>query len=188
LVNAVYHRSYEHSNQIEVHIRLDKIEIISYPGALPPINNKTLKKKTIIARNYRNRRIGDFLKELELTENKGTGFTKIYHEMEKNGSPAPIFEMDDDKTYFLATLKIHPESFKINEEIELLKYCRIPKTRKEILEDKLRLSYQTINYNRHIAPLVEIGYLDFTLPEKPTSLNQKYKTTAKGLIHIDANK
>lgn len=187
LVNAVFHRSYEHSNQIEVHIRLDKIEIISYPGALPPINNKILKQRIIVARNYRNRRIGDFLKELRLTENKGTGIPTIYKAMKNNGSSKPIFEMDNDKTYFLTILKIHTESYKINNEIELLKYCITPRTRREILEVKLKLSNQTANYKRHIAPLIENGLLDFTIPEKSTDLNQKYKTTENGLVHIDEN-
>ncbi len=187
LVNAVYHRSYEHDNQIEVHVRLDAIEMVSYPGALPPINNKTLKKKTITARNYRNRRIGDFLHELKLSERRGTGFTKIYTEMQKNNSPTPIFEMDDDKTFFLVKLKINSEFFKINQEIEILKYCVNPRTRKEILIEKLGLSYQTKNFDKHIAPLIEIGYLDFTIPKKPTSIKQKYKTTKKGLTVVNRN-
>ncbi len=188
LVNAVYHRGYDYENQIEVNVRLDKIEIISNPGALPPIDSKALKRKTIVAKNYRNRRVGDFLKELKLTESKGTGLPKIYREMENNGSPTPVFEMDDERTYFLTILKIHQDSVKIREEIELLKYCKIPRTRKEILEAKLKLSLHTTNYKRHIAPLIESGYLGFTMPNKPTSLNQKYKTTEKGFKHIEENR
>ena len=184
LVNAVYHRSYEHDNQIEVHVRLNKIEIISYPGALPPINNKILKQRKIVCRKYRNRRLGDFLYELKLTERKGTGIPIIYHEMEKNGSPAPIFEIDDDKTYFLTILKNHPRSYEINKDIEILKYCIKPKTRDEILEIKLKISNQTKNFDKYLYPLLETGYLTFTIPEKPTSTNQKYKITQKGLIYI----
>lgn len=32
LVNAYYHRSYEHQNSIEINIHPDKIEILSFPG------------------------------------------------------------------------------------------------------------------------------------------------------------
>jgi ATP-dependent DNA helicase RecG len=109
LANAVYHRSYEHENQIEVHIRPDKIEIISYPGALPPVDNEALKKERIIARVYRNRRIGNFLKELNLTEAKGTGIPTIRKVMKQNGPPQPVFEMDKERMYFLCTLEIHPD-------------------------------------------------------------------------------
>lgn len=29
--------------------------------------------------------------------------------MPKNGSPEPVFETDDERTYFLAVLPVHPE-------------------------------------------------------------------------------
>ncbi|GAK75638.1 ATP-dependent DNA helicase [Nonlabens ulvanivorans] len=104
LSNAVYHKSYEIGSPIEVQIWQDKIEILSYPAPVPPVTNKILEtKKRIVARDYRNRRIGDFLKELRLTEGRGTGFPSIYNAMEENGSPAPTFETDDE-SYVLVTL------------------------------------------------------------------------------------
>lgn len=63
--------------------------------------------ENIVAREYRNRRIGDFLKELQLTEGRGTGFPAIYDALEANGSPKPVFETDDDSTYFLTTIPAH---------------------------------------------------------------------------------
>lgn len=112
LVNAVYHKSYELREPVEVSIKQDMIEILSFPGPLPPIDNDSLKQFRVTARCYRNRRIGDFLKELHLTEGKATGFPKIRRSMKINGSPDPIFEMDKDRTYFLTTLQIHP-NFKL---------------------------------------------------------------------------
>ncbi|MGO3183832.1 MAG: RNA-binding domain-containing protein [Aequorivita sp.] len=104
LSNAVYHKSYEIGSPIEIQIWPDKIEILSYPAPKPPVTNDILgTKKRIIARDYRNRRIGDFLKELHLTEGRGTGFPSIYNAMEENGSPLPIFETDDE-SYVLVTL------------------------------------------------------------------------------------
>ena len=49
----------------------------------------------LIAREYRNRRIGDFLKELRLTEGRGTGFPTIYDAMADNDSPKPTFDTDE---------------------------------------------------------------------------------------------
>lgn len=43
-------------------------------------------------RRYRNRRIGEFLKELEFTEGRCTGIPKIIAAMAKNGSPPVEFE------------------------------------------------------------------------------------------------
>jgi len=60
-------------------------------------------------RKYRNRRIGEFLKELHLTEGRSTGIPKILKTLAKNGSPKPVFETDDERTYFKTSFKIHTE-------------------------------------------------------------------------------
>jgi len=105
LSNAVYHKSYELGKPIEVQLWPDKIEILSFPGPIPPVDAQILKhNKRIVARDYRNRRIGDFLKELHLTEGRGTGFPIIYNAMKQNGSPEPVFETDKQCTYFLTVL------------------------------------------------------------------------------------
>ncbi|MEA2096150.1 MAG: putative DNA binding domain-containing protein [Candidatus Cloacimonadota bacterium] len=108
--NAVYHKSYERKNPIEINLRPDCIEILSFPGPIPPVDNEMLKKDRVVARDYRNSRIGDFLKELHLTEGRGTGIPKIRNFLKNNGSPDPVFETDNDRTYFLTTLKSHPDS------------------------------------------------------------------------------
>lgn len=108
LSNAVYHKSYDLGSPIEVQVWPDKIEVLSYPGPVPPVDAQVVRtQRRIVAREYRNRRIGDFLKELELTEGRGTGFPAIYDAMEKNGSPDPVFETDQDRNYFLAILPAH---------------------------------------------------------------------------------
>lgn len=109
IANAVYHRSYEDLNPIEVNVRLDRIEIISFPGPLPPVTNEALKMEKVVVRDYRNRRIGDFLKELELTEGRSTGIPKIRRKLKQNGSPEPVFQTDDSLTYFLTVIHIHPD-------------------------------------------------------------------------------
>ncbi|MDO8927526.1 MAG: ATP-binding protein, partial [Bacteroidota bacterium] len=75
--------------------------------------------KFVVARDYRNRRIGDFLKELHLTEGRGTGVPKIYRALERNGSPMPILETDPDCNYFLTVIYAHPDAKSI-EAIEQL--------------------------------------------------------------------
>jgi ATP-dependent DNA helicase RecG len=109
IVNAAYHKSYERPNPIEIHVLDDKIEILNFPGPMPPVDKEMLQtKKRIIAREYRNRKLGGYFKELKLTEGRGTGILIIYDSMESNGSPCPLFETDDDQNYFLCTLPIHP--------------------------------------------------------------------------------
>ena len=109
LANAVYHKGYNEREPIEVRVLLDRIEIVSHPGADRSITMDGLKNYRVFNRRYRNRRIGEFLKELHLTEGRNTGFGKILRALEKNGSPKPLFETDDDRTSFAATIFIHPE-------------------------------------------------------------------------------
>ena len=66
-----------------------------------------LKSYHVSNRRYRNRRIGDFLKELHLTEGRNTGFKKILDALEANGSPKPEFETDDERSYFITRLFVH---------------------------------------------------------------------------------
>ncbi len=237
VVNAVYHRSYERENPVEIQIHKNKIEILSFPGPMPPINQVMLNKQRVVARDYRNRKIGGFLKELKLTEGRGTGLPIIHNSLEENGSPPPVFETDENNAYFLCVLPVHPltglakderakdgakdiilnikslndiipylslsvseigdkdrEAIRegINDTIKkVLIDCQDPKSRDELFE-KIGLYKNTKNFQNHIKPLIEAGWLHFTLPDKLTSRDQKYYTTDLGkkilaIISIDSN-
>lgn len=56
---------------------------------------------------YRNRRLDDFLKELDLTEGRSTGVPTIQAKLAENGSPRAIFETTDDRLTFLVTIPVH---------------------------------------------------------------------------------
>jgi len=109
LCNAVYHKGYDIEAPIEVRVYPSHVDIISFPGPLPPLSKEKLAKMQFIVRQYRNRRIGEFLKELHLTEGRATGIPTIIEALDKNGSPKPIFETDDERTYFMTTIFVHEE-------------------------------------------------------------------------------
>ena len=108
VVNALYHRNWEIREPVEVRILPDCIEIINQGGPDRSIKMEEIQKGFIHNRRYRNRRIGDFLKELDMTEGRGTGIPIIRKEMVKNGSPEPRFETDENYSYFITILPIHP--------------------------------------------------------------------------------
>lgn len=108
IANAVFHKTWDDYNPIEIRINHDSIEVLSFKGPMPPITNLDLQKPKVISRNYRNRRIGDFLKEMDMTEGRSTGFPKIYRAIQQNDSPKPKFETDEHNAHFLATIPIHP--------------------------------------------------------------------------------
>jgi ATP-dependent DNA helicase RecG len=226
VVNAIYHKSYERENTVEIQIHKEKIEILNFPGPMPPINQAMLKKQRVVARDYRNRKIGGFLKELKLTEGRGTGLPIIHSSLEENGSPPPVFETDENNSYFLCILPAHPltesnlvpQLNPIKNEVKLLKFinlsninqhlsllvseigdqvkmeikerineailivlnlCVEPKSKDEIFE-KIGLYKNTKNFNNHVKPLIDAGWLNLTLPNKLTSKNQQYFTTDLG--------
>lgn len=62
LSNAVYHRAYDEREPIEVRVENDRIEIVSFLGPDRSVTIEGLKSYRVSNRRYRNRRIGDFLK------------------------------------------------------------------------------------------------------------------------------
>jgi ATP-dependent DNA helicase RecG len=111
LVNAVYHRSYDGEPEpTKIYLYPDRMEIISYPGPAPGIEQQHLDGHSPLPPvPARNRRIGEFLKELKLAEARGTGIPKVRRAMQQNGSPAPRFDFDVSRSYFRVTLPAHPE-------------------------------------------------------------------------------
>ncbi len=152
LANAVYHKGYDEREPIEVRVLPDRIEIVSHPGADRSVTLDGLKNFRAYSRRYRNRRIGEFLKELHLTEGRNTGFRKIINALEYNGSPMPVFETDEDRLSFAVTIYKHFEfedgsmngsingSININQlsenERKIIKYMKENPsiTRKEIIQ------------------------------------------------------
>ena len=106
--NAVYHRSYQEYEPITIRIERDKIEITSVPGPDRSISDEDIRNYQMRARRYRNRRIGDFLKELHMVEGRNTGIPIAVKAIKANGSPLPTFLTDEDRTFFSVIMPIHP--------------------------------------------------------------------------------
>lgn len=110
LANAVYHKGYDEREPVEVRVLPDRIEILSHPGADRSISLEGLKSFRMACRRYRNRRIGEYLKELGLTEGRNTGVHKMLKALRENGSPDPLFETDDERLWFITTIYAHRDA------------------------------------------------------------------------------
>lgn len=130
LTNAVYHKSYMVNEPITIRITPDELEITSFPGFDRSITDQNIKDFKIRSRIYRNRRIGDFFKELKLTEGRNTGIPNALVALKENGSEFPIFEMDPDRRYISVILKNNKV---FNDKIDS-KY----KTTKRLSKDKIK--------------------------------------------------
>ena len=196
VVNAVYHRSYEIREPIEIRIDGNELVVLSFPGPDRSIRLEDLQVGKAVSRRYRNRRIGEFLKELDLTEGRSTGVPKILRVMRANGSPVPKFETDEERSYFLIRLPIHqafvepeisttPEvtgevTGEVNDDmIRLLMLMEGEMTRRE-LQAKIGLKHDEHFRETYIKPALNAGFIAMTVPDKPQSRLQKYRLTDLG--------
>ena len=58
-------------------------------------------------------------------------------------------------------------------------HCRLPRFANEIMEF-LGLKHRKTFRVNYLQPLMEAGWLEMTIPDKPTSSKQKYRLTDKG--------
>lgn len=126
LTNAVYHKAYTVNEPITIRITPNELEITSFPGMDRSITDQNIKDFKIRGRIYRNRRIGDFFKELKLTEGRNTGIPNALVALKENRSPTPIFEMDSDRRYLSVILKCN-EAFINDISIEKVSKKRLSK-------------------------------------------------------------
>lgn len=192
LSNAIYHKSYQIGEPITVTVTPDRMEITSLPGPDRTISDEDIQNRRMISRRYRNRRIGDFLKELKLVEGRNTGIPTILRAMETNGSRPPVFETDADRTYFTVILSVH-ETFLHPKEPEAKTAVKL-KTRKSIEEIKALIlktldrigdvptselaaamgyTKVTAAVSKAIKELMREGKVAYSDPEHPRSRNQK---------------
>ena len=110
VVNALYHRDYQEREPVEIIIEPHRISILSFAGPDRSISIEAIRAaKALRSRRYRNRRLGEFLKELNLTEGRATGIPTIQRKLEQNGSPRATIDTDEDRTYFLIDIPCHPD-------------------------------------------------------------------------------
>ncbi len=108
IVNSLYHRDYQLYEPIEISIEPEGIHILSFPGPDRTISNVAIKEgDRLISRRYRNRRLGDFLKEMDLTEGRSTGIPTVQDELQKNGSPRATIETNDERSFINVFVPIH---------------------------------------------------------------------------------
>ena len=113
VVNSLYHRDWTIREPVEITIEPDRISILNFSGPNHTIPMEAVREgKSLRSRRYRNRRLGEFLKELDLTEGRATGIPTIQDELKANGSSKATIETDEERTYFLIDIPCHLEFVK----------------------------------------------------------------------------
>ena len=105
--NAVLHKDYQIPEPITIRITREKIEITSFPGFDRSITDQNIKQNIYISRRYKNKRIAEFLRDLNLIEAKNTGIPKAIRAMQKNSSPKLLFETNKERDYLTVVIPIN---------------------------------------------------------------------------------
>lgn len=149
LVNAVFHKSYREPEPVEIRIYVDSIQILNYPGLAKWINLDKFAAGKIKGRKYRNRRIGELFKEIDLSEKKGTGIPKILRELRQNGSPEPEFDMDEDRTYLNTIIHIR-NGFERNETMSESMSELMSESMSELERTRMQIIFHYLDTNKEI--------------------------------------
>lgn len=203
IANCFYHRDYQRYDPVRVYIHPDRIIFQNGGGPDRALRPDDFQTGRIHPRHYRNRRLGSFLKALDLTEGFATGIRLMLDEMARNGSAPPIFSMDDERTYFAVEFLLHPAftegagvaattgKGKTAAAMQLLSKLEpnsiailkampaLPIRRKDVL-GLAQLSNETRNATRYLDPLIELRLLTPTIVEHPKSPLQQYRLTLIG--------
>ena len=174
VVNSLYHRDWTIREPVEITIEPERISILSFSGPNHTIPMEAVQKGiSLRSRRYRNRRLGEFLKELDLTEGRATGIPTIQDELQANGSPAAKIETDEERTYFLIDIPCHPDFIK--EQIALNK-----DDAKELTE-RQRVIIEMISTN----PFLSAKTISEKISEKASEKNGEKFTVSDRTIEND---
>ena len=191
LTNALYHRDYRIPEPVKVYVRSDRIEFFNCPGPDPAISDEMMSRFDFRFDYYLNGRIGDFFKELKLTEGRNTGIPRVLKALRTNGSGDPVYETDRDRRYLRVIIPIH-EAFLPKEkddphEVPGGKY-RDPEDTKSMILESLRLNgcqtsrqlavsigYSSVNntFRRCLAELMDEGKAVYLYPDNPKDKRQR---------------
>ena len=182
VVNALVHRDYRSTANVQVYIFKDRVEVVS-PGGLPAgMTEADLGVKSI----PRNPLLFGILHRMEAVEHIGSGIKRIRNLCREYGVAEPLIQVSEH--WFTVTF-LRPEKYMGHQagtksapsrhQVEILKYARDARPISDFMALTGRSDRSKFR-NQVIKPLIEAGWIEMTIPDKPTSSSQKYQLTAQG--------
>lgn len=169
----------------EVHIDMydDRTEIYS-PGGM--YQSKPIQEYNIddVESVRRNPIIADLFHRMKFMERQGSGIKKIFDETAKLPGYTEDFKPEVRSTPASFHVVLKNVNYLAGEQDgeqdatveKLLDFCSKPRSRQEIA-NFLQIKSSPYLSRVYLVPLLESGKIHMTLPEKPSSKNQKYIRT-----------
>lgn len=182
IVNALVHRDYSIQTEgmpIQLIMYEDRMEIRNPGGIYGRTGANQLGK---VQPDTRNPVLAGALEVLGITENRYSGIPTIRKVMKEYGLPQPVFS--DERGSFTVRFGKEPEHKLMSDataeiakiaDRDLISFCETPRSRDEICEF-LNLKSKAYVVKEYVAPLIEEGLIEMSIPEKPRSSHQRYFT------------
>lgn len=146
----------------------------------------------------------------EIVEQWGTGVQRVYDQIAAAGLPEPRVEEVMDRLQFAIYVPSHAPDAGLgtdakhqdralrhqdeapsrqvaslsSNEVVVLRHIRVDPASRADLMAALGITNQTRSFRRYIEPLLDSGLLERTLPDKPTSRDQRDRITELGLVAL----
>jgi len=188
-VNLLSHADYFDRKGASIKVYDDRIELFNSGSLL--FDEKLLEggdisepRNPLIIRAYR---------MVNLAEDAGSGFYKIYTNWQKAGFSKPAINSNRRENFFRIVFNFQPISQKApswhqagtklapsyDQVFKILELCAKPENINKLMES-FKWRDRTKFRNKFIHPLLEAELIEMTIPDKPQSPNQQYVITEKG--------
>ena len=192
------HRDYQSNTPIRLYQYRDRLEIMNAGG----LYGKARPENFPNANDYRNPVIAGALKILGYVNMFNRGIPRVKNLMRANGNPDPVFVVDQITHFNVIVPQSHDASgtksgpsrdqvgiksvsslqdladkikVSVNEIDKILGYCQKEHSMNEIMA-YLGYASRTKFSRKYVKPLIDAGLLVLTIPDKPNSRLQKYRT------------
>jgi len=202
IVNAVAHREYNSNGSVQVMLFADRLEI-SNPGALAPELNIDKLKRTH-ASYPTNPFLAEVMYQAGYIERFGTGTGEILRLTEAAGLKEPEFNLEEGfkitiwrpdnfnavnstaqasaLASALATVQATAQASALAiEEMARVVLVMEGEMRTSDIMAALELKHKGYFRDNYLSPSLEEELIEMTIPDRPSSPNQRYRLTEKGL-------
>ncbi len=183
VVNALAHRDYRSTANVQVYIFKDQVEIVS-PGWLPAgMTEADLGIKSI----PRNPLLFGILHRMEAVEHIGSGIRRIRNLCREYKVAEPRIEVAEHwftiifpRPGMAQRKKFHDDTPQVTPQVVKLVEMIDGEMRREDIMCSLGLKDRMHFVDSYLKPAMDEGIVEMTIPEKPRSRRQRYRLTSKG--------
>lgn len=169
VINAIVHNDYSFEVSPKFELFPDRLEITS-AGTLP----ETMSKEEFFEGISipRNKELMRIYRDLELVESLGSGVPRIVRAYGK-----VCFKFMDNFTrmIFPVSAEVVSTTPQVTPQVEKLLQVVDGEMDRETLQQLLEVSDRKYFREYYLNPAIEGGYIELTIPDKPTSSKQKYR-------------